>query len=177
MNRDDDVADGGAKKYYGKYRGRVMSNVDPKNCGRLLVQVVDVLAQSTSSWALPCLPFAGPQAGALFLPPVNAGVWVEFLQGDPNKPIWTGCFWGTTAEVPPTVLASTPGTSLVVMQTIGKKAIVMTDGPFPAMPGGGILLTVGASTLTITPEKISINAPNIEINGKTDINKGALLVT
>ena len=28
------------------------------------------------------------------IPPIGAGVWVEFEQGDPDYPIWVGCFWG-----------------------------------------------------------------------------------
>ena len=33
------------------------------------------------------------------IPPVGANVWVEFEGGDPDYPIWSGCFWGT-GEVP-----------------------------------------------------------------------------
>ena len=28
------------------------------------------------------------------VPPIGAGVWVEFEQGDPDYPIWVGCCWG-----------------------------------------------------------------------------------
>jgi hypothetical protein len=28
------------------------------------------------------------------IPPIGANVWVEFEGGDPNYPIWAGCFWG-----------------------------------------------------------------------------------
>ena len=34
------------------------------------------------------------------LPIIGSGVWVEFEQGDPDNPIWVGCFWGSAAEVP-----------------------------------------------------------------------------
>ena len=29
------------------------------------------------------------------LPPVGAGVWVEFEAGDPSYPIWAGCYWAS----------------------------------------------------------------------------------
>jgi hypothetical protein len=50
-------------KFYGKYRGVVMSNVDPMQIGRLQVEVPDVLGVGVSRWAMPCVPFAGKQSG------------------------------------------------------------------------------------------------------------------
>jgi len=83
------------EKYYGKYRGLVLNNVDPLQKGRLLVQVPDVLGLSTSSWAMPCVPVAGPQMGTYFIPIIGSGVWIEFEGGNPDYPIWTGGFWDT----------------------------------------------------------------------------------
>ena len=87
-------------QYYGKYRGTVVNNIDPEQRGRLLVTVPDVLGVNLSSWAMPCLPLAGSNMGIYTVPPVGAGVWIEFEQGDPDYPVWVGCFWGTAAEVP-----------------------------------------------------------------------------
>ena len=28
------------------------------------------------------------------IPPIGANVWVEYEGGDPNYPVWVGCFWG-----------------------------------------------------------------------------------
>lgn len=79
---------------FGKYRGTVHGNEDPTGRGRLEV-VVPAVMGSQPVWAMPCVPFAGPNVGLFALPPVGAGVWVEFEAGDPSYPIWTGCFWGT----------------------------------------------------------------------------------
>ncbi|MDH5543393.1 MAG: phage baseplate assembly protein V [Nitrospinota bacterium] len=86
-------------QYFGKYRGKVESNVDPNNLGRVKVKVPAVLDDSSPSWAMPCVPYAGKGVGFFFIPPKDANIWVEFEGGDPNKPIWTGCFWGEN-EVP-----------------------------------------------------------------------------
>jgi uncharacterized protein involved in type VI secretion and phage assembly len=43
---------------------------------------------------MPCTPYAGRDVGFFAIPPVNSNVWVEFEQGDPDYPIWSGCFWG-----------------------------------------------------------------------------------
>jgi len=83
---------------YGKFRGKVIKNEDPQKLGRLLVQVPAV-SDENLSWALPCVPYAGKKVGFFAMPPIGANVWVEFESGDPNYPIWTGCFWGQ-GEIP-----------------------------------------------------------------------------
>ena len=90
--------------FFGKYRGKVVDNNDPAQKGRLQVTVPAVLG-ALNLWAMPCVPYAGPQVGFYCLPPVGAGVWVEFEGGDPTYPVWVGCFWGD-GELPPE--ASTP---------------------------------------------------------------------
>ncbi|MEM9140509.1 MAG: phage baseplate assembly protein V [Pseudomonadota bacterium] len=85
---------GGDRRYYGKYRGKVVNNIDPRARGRIQVIVPEVLGESTLVWALPCAPFAGPNVGFFSMPPVSANVWVEFEGGNPDHAIWAGCFWG-----------------------------------------------------------------------------------
>jgi hypothetical protein len=86
-------------RFYGKYRGIVTSNSDPLSLGRLQALVPEVLGETTSSWALPCAPYAGTGAGQFTIPPIGAGVWIEFEAGNVSRPIWAGCWW-STAEVP-----------------------------------------------------------------------------
>lgn len=86
-------------RFYGKYRGLVINNMDPLNLGRLQAMVPEVLGEIPSGWAVPCAPYAGMQAGFFAIPPVGAGIWIEFEAGDPSRPIWVGAWWGT-AEVP-----------------------------------------------------------------------------
>ena len=82
-------------KFYGKYRGTVVNNVDPMQMRPHSGASCPTCSGSMpSSWAMPCVPLAGMQMGVFAVPPIGAGVWVEFEQGDPDYPIWTGCFWG-----------------------------------------------------------------------------------
>lgn len=176
------MSDGG--KFWGKYRGTVVNNVDPEQRGRLIVSVPDVLTLVPSTWAEPCTPLAGPTGppmGVYLVPPIGAGVWVEFEQGDPDYPIWVGCRWGTAADIPTLALAGLPVSPSIVLQTAGQNCIVISDVPGPA---GGIMLRVGGSIVTITQTGISLTAPKVEITaatidltGITDINQGALKVT
>lgn len=82
------------QRYYGKYRGLVTDNQDPRQLGRLRVRVPEVLGDVESGWALPCVPYAGNGSGQYTLPEPGTGVWVEFEAGDVSRPIWTGCWWG-----------------------------------------------------------------------------------
>jgi uncharacterized protein involved in type VI secretion and phage assembly len=172
----------GAGKYYGKYRGTVINNVDPQLTGRLLVQVPDVLEVVPSTWAEPCVPLAGPTGppmGIYLVPPVGAGVWVEFEQGDPNYPIWSGCRWGAQSDVPPLARAGLPISPSIVLQTAGQNTIVLSDLPGPA---GGIMLksTTGAMLL-VNDVGITISngkGATIVMTGPTvTVNQGALVVT
>jgi hypothetical protein len=92
-------ADRRTDRFYGKYRGLVAINVDPLNLGRLKAMVPEVLGEIPSSWALPCAPYAGTGAGFFAVPPIGAGVWIEFEAGDVSRPIWMGAWWAT-GEVP-----------------------------------------------------------------------------
>ena len=48
------------RQFFGKYRGKAVNNVDPLKLGRLQVEAPAVLGSGRLSWALPCVPFAGP---------------------------------------------------------------------------------------------------------------------
>ncbi|MEC4748953.1 phage baseplate assembly protein V [Methylomicrobium sp. Wu6] len=167
------------QSYYGKYRGTVLNNVDPLQTGRLQVQVPDVAGLVPTSWAMPCFPSSGKQTGAYLLPQIGAGVWVEFEQGDPDYPIWSGCWYGSAAEVPALALAGNPASPSMLLQTGLQNTFVISDLPGPT---GGIMLksTTGAS--------IIVNDTGIYIqNGKgaslimtgptVTINNGALVIT
>jgi hypothetical protein len=171
------------QKFYGKYRGTVINNIDPMFLGRLLVMVPDVLGPVPSSWAVPCVPLAGPTGppmGVHLLPPIGAGVWVEFEQGDPNYPIWVGCRWGSPSDLPTVVKLGNPASPSIVMQTVLQNMIVISDAP-PTPATGGIMLK------STTGAMIVVNDTGIYItNGKgatitmvgpsIDFNMGALTI-
>ena len=87
-------------KFFGKYRGTVINNIDPEQRGRIQVMVPDVTGFLPSTWAMPALPIGGLPMGMFSVPVIGSGVWVEFEQGDIDYPIWVGVYWGSAAEVP-----------------------------------------------------------------------------
>jgi uncharacterized protein involved in type VI secretion and phage assembly len=117
---------------------------------------------------MPSVPFAGPGTGLVALPPVGAGVWIEFEQGDPDYPIWSGCWWGSTAEVPPVALAGQPGAGQITLVTPGQHAIVISDMPGPA--GGVTMRTATGARISVTDAGIFIDngqGASIALTGNT----------
>lgn len=88
-------------KYSGKYRGVVINDNDPMQMGRIQVQVPEAPGLVASTWAMPCVPCNLPKKAGSALPNVGAAVWIEFEQGNPDHPIWSGCWFGNTAQTPP----------------------------------------------------------------------------
>jgi uncharacterized protein involved in type VI secretion and phage assembly len=167
-----------ARRYYGKYRGTVAQNVDPMFRGRIQCLVPDVFGVTPTGWAMPCFPFAGPQMGAVAIPTIGAGVWVEFEQGDPEKPIWAGGWFGNTAEVPALAQATPPGVSSVVIQTLGQNTLMMSDVPGPT--GGILLKSMTGALISINDVGITLSngrGATIAMLGNTvTVNQGALVV-
>jgi len=179
MNSDNN---GSGLKYYGKYRGTVLNNLDPEFTGRLQVQVPDVTALLPTSWALPCVPLAGPTGppmGVYMVPPIQAGVWVEFEHGDVDKPIWSGCRWGTSADPPPLAKAGLPISPPIVLQTAGQNTLSISDLPGPT--GGILIKSMTGASITVNETGIIIQngqGASIMLTGPTvTVNAGALVIT
>ncbi len=169
-------------RYYGKYRGLVVDNIDPEQIGRVLVQVPDVLGETPSSWAMPCVPAAGIQSGCFIVPPIGSQVWVEFEQGDPDYPIWTGGFWGMVADVPALATAppAIPPGQNIVLQTTGQNMVLVSDAPPSPATGGIVLKSTSGAMIVVNETGIYISngqGATITLVGPTvDINLGALTV-
>lgn len=156
-----------ARRYYGKYRGTVAQNIDPMLRGRIQCIVPDVFGVTPTGWAMPCFPFAGPQMGSVAIPTIGAGVWVEFEQGDPDYPIWVGCFWDQAGDVP----ASPPIAEMKVLKT-DAATVTIADGPGPASVAietqAGMKILLGAQGIEIDDGQggtVKLQGPKVSING------------
>jgi uncharacterized protein involved in type VI secretion and phage assembly len=159
------MTDDGAR-YFGKYRGTVANTIDPELRARLQAIVPDVLGTQPTTWAMPAAPYAGLGAGFVALPPVGAGVWIEFERGDPDFPIWSGGWWGMAAELP--AAAVQPGVNQITLVTPGKHAVVISDLPGPA--GGVSLRTTSGARITVSDAGIVIDngkGASITLTGNT----------
>src|SRR4249919_2548353 len=163
-------------RLYGKFRATVQNNIDPMQMGRIQVSVPDVSGAAPSTWALPAVPIAGDQMGVFVVPQVGAAVWLEFEQGDPDYPIWSGGWWGQASELPQSALQGIPGNPNIVLQSRDANAIVISDVPGP---GGGIMLRSASGSASIVVNDTGIYIKNgsgasITLTGSTvSINDGA----
>lgn len=102
------------EKRYGKFRGIVIDNEDPEKRGRIRVLVPSVLADQTTDWALPCLPYGGiSQQGFFMVPDIDSQVWIEFEEGDISRPIWVGTFWQQEDDTPEDAKKDSPTTRML----------------------------------------------------------------
>jgi len=160
-------------QFFGKYRGIVSDNLDPLMIGRVRAKVPDVTGDADSGWALPCAPFGGSATGFFAVPTKGAGVWVEFEHGDPDYPIWSGCWWGAASEMPPKLLAPPPPSKKLMIITEGGHSILVDDTPGI---GGITLETSDGGKVAITPlgveitngmgASIKLEGPKVSINGQ-----------
>lgn len=161
--------------FYGKYRGTVTDNQDPLMIGRVRAKVPDVMGDQESGWAMPCALFGGSGMGFFAIPKVGAGVWIEFEHGDPDYPIWAGCWFGSVAEIPPLLLA--PPYKKVMIKTEGGHSILLDDTPGI---GGITLETSGGQKIVINSTGIEIDngqGGTIKLTGpQVSVNNGALEV-
>jgi hypothetical protein len=149
--------------FYGKYRGKVVNNIDPLMLGRLIA-LVPAVSEFPLSWAMPCAPYGGRNVGFFALPPIAANVWIEFEGGDPNYPIWTGCFWGdgeapAKPAVPTTKVIKTETVTLEINDLLTSVSLeVLTPaGPVKLDQGpDGIALTIGPASLKLTLQGVDL---------------------
>jgi hypothetical protein len=170
-----------SQKYYGKYRGVVVNNVDPEQRGRLQAIVPDVSSVLPTNWAMPCFPVAGIQTGIFAVPIIGSGVWIEFEQGDPDYPIWVGCFIGTAAEVPAMARLVPPAVPGITLQTPLQSGITISDVPPTPMTGGIILKTATNAMMVVNDSGVYIQngkgASIMLVGPSVFINNQALVVT
>ena len=166
-----------SQTFYGKYRGTVVNNIDPMQIGRIQAMVPDVSGLLPTSWATPCLPVTGVQNGTFTVPPIGAGVWIEFEQGNPDRPIWVGGFY-SPADVPAMARAVPPGVSGFTFQTTLQNGITISDTPGPT--GGILMKTTTGAMISVSDVGITISNGKgaiITMTGPTvDVNLGALTV-
>ncbi len=170
------------QRFYGKYRAFVVENDDPEQLGRLKLKVPSVLGEEVvTGWAMPCVPYGGmTDRGFFFIPEIDAGVWVEFEEGDLEFPIWVGTFWskpGGTSEVPkpndaagseeggipspPTrkIIKTLKGHTIQLEDADGEEMVLLVEaenGQVFTMNQDGIKITDGKNGNTVTLDSSGI---------------------
>jgi uncharacterized protein involved in type VI secretion and phage assembly len=160
--------DSNNQAFFGKYRGVVTDNQDPQMCGRIKAKVPDVFGDDESGWATPCAPFGGLNTGFFAMPKVNAGVWIEFEQGDPDYPIWSGCWW-SEQEAPKNELGVSGMAQLKILRSEEGLMVTLDDSSQTLTLSdehGRNILMIQAQQGLVTIQgavKVVVEAPQIEL--------------
>ena len=136
--------------FFGKYRAKVVDVKDPEKRGRIRVVCPKVLGNYKSAWCEPCIPVAYDLGGDFAIPKLNEFVWVEFEEGNPNKPIYTGGLWST--EKSPSESYETD----VRLITWGNCKITLKKDSME--------LEIGGSSINLSKDSIKLNSPRIDLN-------------
>ncbi|MBS7253681.1 type VI secretion system Vgr family protein [Flavobacterium branchiicola] len=154
----------------------VESNTDPKNKGRIRVQMLwQQGTQMKTAWLRVMTPDAGSSAkvgtnrGMVFIPDVGDHVMVHFRYGDPNRPFILGSVFhgksggGGGTDNNKRSFATRGGTSLVLDEE--KNTFTATD------PSGNMIMLNGDGTMTIyAPNKIDVQSKEINLIAEEKVN-------
>lgn len=179
MSCEENESNNPERNFNGRYRGTVISNIDPENTGRLLVSVPDVTGSGPCLWAAPAPAFAGNQQGLYAVPPINGGVWIEFEQGNPDYPIWSGSIRGSTAETPAMALAAPPAAPPVVMQSMAQNRMIVSGVPAEGLTFETARGALGPRIMITSTAIIMTDGAGASITlsmGTVTINMGALVI-
>jgi len=161
-----DVLDRLRNRFFGKYRGTV-TDVDAGTL-RIKAKVPAVLADQTTGWCMPCVPYAGDSVGVAFLPEVGSGVWIEFEGGDVSYPIWVGCYWRSgeqPADAAPAVkvITTKSGNKIKFDDNAGSITISDSNNNTVTLDSSGLTLTHGGNSIQISDEEVNINDGALEV--------------
>ena len=75
-------------KHHSIFRAIVKDNKDPKNLRRVKVSVPQITGEEVSEWIWP----VEDTSIDVQLPVIGQGVWIFFIGGDPEYPVWLGTY-------------------------------------------------------------------------------------
>jgi hypothetical protein len=141
------------RRYYGKYAGLVTDNGAPSDGsahrGQVKVKVPGLLEETPNgNGNRPLEVLAAPAflPGYFFVPDNQSPVWVEFIAGDINYPIWTGVWYPDDA--PPKGVDPSQPTQAGSAPTLDQKVIRTKSGQVIELDD-----TSGSEQLVIKDEK------------------------
>jgi uncharacterized protein involved in type VI secretion and phage assembly len=160
--------------------GTVSNNVDLVNQGKILVRLPSL---DQEVWARLTAIGAGPDAGFFYVPRSNDEVLVALNDSDPNDAFVLGGLWSTKDSPPVSdqLQATTkrviktgitagvghevefddgPGQSITITTSTKQKIVLDTETIELSTTGGSVSITLDLKT-----QKVSIQAPQIEIGG------------
>jgi hypothetical protein len=127
---------------------------------------------------------AGTNFGAVYIPRIGQEVLVEFLEGDPDKPIVTGRLLNVALNRTSTITGQyhiqtdaeykvTHKDNVVLLKgtktqvTNGKCTLTLDGGKIVMEAPEGITITCGSSSMTLSPKDLAIASVKVGVAGGT----------
>ena len=154
MTEEKDVG----SKYYGIYRAKVVEQNDERQRGRIKVQIPSITGEGKSQYCEACMNVAYDNGGDLAVPKMGDTVWVMFEEGDVNKPVYVGNFFGAFK----TPLENYDENERII--SWDKCRIAMKEGVMNVTVGEHLTIKVGGSTV------IDITGDSIDVKTSSEIN-------
>jgi len=144
-------------KYYGMYQGVVTNINDPEKRGRIKIKCPEVLGGSTeSAWCDPVVPVAYDNGGDFCIPAKDETVWVQFIAGDANRPVYFGGWWQKNMSP---LGGNYSDVDKVRIISYADCTITMKDGTIDINVGAGVC------DLKIEHNKVTVDG-NLVVKGK-----------
>lgn len=167
-------------KFAGNYRGKVVSNADSSNLGRIKVEifgVFDGIAAADIPWAVPAFPLssgAGVGFGSFAVPEVDSYVWCFFESEDHNQPVYFAEATDGVHGLPSERITNYPsrkvfktksGVIIYIDDSSDEIKISQPSGTHLTIDGSGniTLSSVGAITVSGTGA-VTISGSSVNIN-------------
>jgi len=130
--------------YYGAYRGIVFDNEDPRNQGRLKINIPQVYGDTESDWVTGRGIISGKGHGVHWIPSKGDPVFVSFENGNARFPVWEYGWWlkdANPANSPNEYLLMTPEGNYLKLDDDNNRVTIKTkDGNVVEMDSDGIFI-------------------------------------
>jgi hypothetical protein len=157
-------------RYYSIYQGFVVENEDPSVLCRLKVKVPAVHGDNElANYAYPKGIPAQAGSGLYFVPAVDEAVWIEFVEGDPEFPVWSYGWWGSGEKVSGAkkdnsliVFQSPNGQRIELNESENRVTIKQKDGSLVKISGDEVHLEQkDGFTVTMSSSDLQLNGSSL----------------
>jgi uncharacterized protein involved in type VI secretion and phage assembly len=183
---------------FGVHLASVTSVRDDMSLGRVQIRLTGADPDGEALvMARVAVPFAGPDAGAFFIPDVGDEVLVSFLAGDSRQPVVIGALWNGAQRPPETLtgdrvdkwtITGRNGTRIAILEEKAGGDAVSLETPMGVTAlltdegGGKVEIIAAGNSVVIDPSGITVKAaagvtvkaPKVEISAGTVTVNAAL---
>lgn len=139
--------------------GKVTSNKDEKNMGRVRVRYPGMSSEAESGWARVLTVGGGKDRGSVWIPEVDDEVLVGFEGGDARRPVVIGGLFGDSATIPAVEIEDGKVQSRAMTSRLGH-VIAFLDGNAPDKQAIEMQLAGKKTAVHLGKDQVTVTAPD-----------------